>query len=254
MVELFDSHAHLNLPDFERDIESVIQRAKKINVTRILNVAIDVKTSIRALELAHQYDGLYAALGIHPHEIRNANKDTYETLKVLFQDPKVVAIGEIGLDYAKEYSPRSLQQEHFLYQLSLAKEFNLPVIIHSRDASPDVINLLKQELPKRFVFHCYTGSVEEAKEILDLGGYISITGIVTFSKAENVRRIVRFVPIERLFIETDCPFLTPVPYRGKRNEPAFVKYVAESIAKLKNISFEECAYQTTKNACQFFGI
>ncbi len=253
MIELIDTHAHLNLTDsYKKDLEEVIQRAKEAGVSKIINVGIDLKTSIRALELAYQYQGLYATAGIHPHEVRKVTEETYATLRALLQDQKMVAVGEIGLDYAKEYSPRAQQQEHFLRQLTLAKELRLPVVIHSRDASPDIMNLLKQELPERFVFHCYAGSVEEAREILDLGGYISITGIVTFPKAENIRRIVRFVPLDRLMVETDCPFLTPVPHRGKRNEPAFVKFVAEAVAQVKGISLEECAQQTTENARRFF--
>lgn len=253
MIELIDTHAHLNLTDsYKKDLEEVIQRAKEAGVSKIINVGIDLKTSIRALELAYQYQGLYATAGIHPHEVRKVTEETYATLKALLQDQKMVAVGEIGLDYAKEYSPRAQQQEHFLRQLALAKELRLPVVIHSRDASPDIMDLLKQELPERFVFHCYAGSVEEAREILDLGGYISVTGIVTFPKAENIRRIVRFVPLDRLMVETDCPFLTPVPHRGKRNEPAFVKFVAEAIAQVKGISLEECARQTTENARLFF--
>jgi len=253
MIELIDTHAHLNLTDsYKKDLKEVIQRAKEAGVSKIINVGIDLKTSIQALELAYQYQGLYATAGIHPHEVRKVTEETYATLRALLQDQKMVAVGEIGLDYAKEYSPRAQQQEHFLHQLALAKELKLPVVIHSRDASPDIMDLLKQELPEKFVFHCYAGSVEEAREILDLGGYISITGIVTFPKAENIRRIVRFVPLDRLMVETDCPFLTPVPHRGKRNEPAFVKFVAEAVAQVKGISLEECARQTTENARLFF--
>ncbi len=253
MLELVDTHAHLNLPNFKKDLEEVIARAKEAGVVAIINVGIDLKTSIKALELAHAHDGLWATAGLHPHEVKKATEETYETLKALFQDPKIVAVGEIGLDYAKEYSPRGLQREHFARQLALARELQKPVVIHSREA-PDIMEILRQELPEKFVFHCYAGDKREAREILDLGGYISITGIVTFPKAENIREIVRYVPLERLMAETDCPFLTPVPHRGKRNEPAFVRYVVEKIAELKGVSFEECARITTKNARDFFGL
>ncbi len=253
MLELVDTHAHLNLPNFKKDLEEVIARAKEAGVVAIINVGIDLKTSIKALELAHAYEGLWATAGLHPHEVKKATEETYETLKALFQDPKIVAVGEIGLDYAKEYSPRGLQREHFARQLALARELQKPVVIHSREA-PDIMEILRQELPEKFVFHCYAGDKREAREILDLGGYISITGIVTFPKAENIREIVRYVPLERLMAETDCPFLTPVPHRGKRNEPAFVRYVVEKIAELKGVSFEECARITTKNARDFFGL
>ena len=255
MVELIDTHAHLNLTDsYKKDLPEVVARAREAGVRRIINVGIDLKTSIRALELAHAYEGLYATAGLHPHEVKKATEATYASLEALFEDPKVVAVGEIGLDYAKEYSPRKLQQEHFLRQLALARKLRLPVVIHAREASPDIIELLKSELPERFVFHCYAGDVAEARTILDLGGFISVTGIVTFPRAENIREIVRFVPLERLMVETDCPFLTPVPHRGKRNEPAFVRFVAEKVAEVKGISFEQCAAQTTQNAEEFFGL
>jgi TatD DNase family protein len=254
MTELIDTHAHLNLPDYRKDLDEVIQRAWGSGVTRIINVGIDLKTSIRAIELAHQYKGLYAAVGIHPHEVKKVSEETYATLEALLSDEKVVALGEIGLDYAKEYSPREIQRQHFAHQLQIARKAGLPVVIHSREASPDILEILKENLPEKFVFHCYAGTVSEAQEILDLGGFISITGIVTFPKAENIRQIVRFVPIERLMAETDCPFLTPVPHRGKRNEPAWVRYVVEKIAEIKGLSFEECAEITTRNAREFFGI
>ncbi len=253
-MELIDTHAHLNLDNFKKDVEACVLRAKEAGVRAVINVGIDLKTSIRALELAHAYDDLWATAGIHPHEVKRANEETYAILRALLADNKMVAVGEIGLDYAKEYSPREVQSEHFVRQLALAKELNLPVVIHSREASPDIMHLLRGELPERFVFHCYAGSQQEAREILDLGGYISITGIVTFPRAENIRQIVRYVPIERLMLETDCPFLAPVPYRGKRNEPAFVRYVAEKVAEIKGLSLEECARQTTSNAREFFGI
>ncbi len=254
-VDLIDTHAHLNLTgSYKKDLPEVISRAREAGVSRIVNVGIDLKTSIKAVELAHQYEGLYATCGIHPHEVKKARPDTYEALKALFRDPKVVALGEIGLDYAKEYSPRQIQKEHFVFQLQLAREYGLPVVIHSREASPDILGLLKENLPEKFVFHCYAGDVSEAREILDLGGYISVTGIVTFPKAENIREVVRYVPLERLMLETDCPFLTPVPYRGKRNEPAYVRLVAEKVAEVKGVSLEECARVTTKNAEEFFGI
>ncbi|WP_022853805.1 TatD family hydrolase [Thermodesulfatator atlanticus] len=255
MAKLIDTHAHLNLPgSYKKDLPEVIARAKEGHVEKIINVGIEIKTSIRALELAREYEGLFATAGIHPHEVKKVNSATYDTLKALLADEKIVAVGEIGLDYAKEYSPRELQKEHFARQLALAREFKLPVVIHSREAYPDILEVLKEELPEKFVFHCYAGTVSEARKILDLGGFLSFTGIITFPKGENVREVVRFAPLDRIMAETDCPFLTPVPHRGKRNEPAFVRYVVEKIAELKNISFEKCAEATTKCAEEFFGI
>ncbi len=255
-MKLIDTHAHLNLKSSykKEELPEIIARAKEAGVEKIINVGIDIKTSIRALELAKEYEGLFATAGIHPHEVKKIDEETYPLLKALLADSKMVAVGEIGLDYAKEYSPRKLQQEHFLRQLALAKELGLPVVIHSRAASPDIIDLLVTELPEKFVFHCYAGDVAEARKILDLGGFISVTGIITFPKGENIREVVRYVPLNHLMAETDCPFLTPVPFRGKRNEPAFVRYVVEKIAEVKKISFEKCAEATTRCAEEFFGI
>lgn len=251
-MELVDTHAHLNLPGYD-DLEEVILRAKEAGVTRIVVVSIDLKTSREALELSERFPGyIFAAAGIHPHEVKNLEDRDYEELKNLLK--KAVALGEIGLDFAKEYSPRKQQFEHLERQLAIAKELDLPVVLHVREAYREIFPVLKKYLPLKAVFHCFAGGIEEARQVLDLGLYISVTGIVTFPKGDNIREVVRYAPLESLMLETDCPFLTPVPHRGKRNEPAYVQYVAEKVAEVKGIEVEECARVTTETARAFFGI
>ncbi|QJA05705.1 TatD family deoxyribonuclease [Thermosulfurimonas marina] len=252
-MELVDTHAHLNLRESYRDLPEVVQRARKTGLSAIVVVGIDLKTSREALSLAETYPGfIYPTAGVHPHEVRKLTEEAYRELEALAS--RAVALGEIGLDYAKEYSPRKLQQEHFERQLALAKSLGLPVVLHVREAYAEALEILRKYLPLPAVFHCFAGGIPEACKALDLGAYISVTGIVTFPKAENIREVVRFVPLERLLLETDCPFLAPVPYRGKRNEPAYVRYVCEKVAEVKGIPVEECAWQTTENARRFFGI
>ncbi|OAQ21475.1 TatD family hydrolase [Thermosulfurimonas dismutans] len=251
-MKLVDTHAHLNLPGYD-DLEEVILRAKEAGVTRIVVVGIDLKTSREALELSERFPGyIFATAGIHPHEVKKLEDRDYEELKNLLK--KAVALGEIGLDFAKEYSPRKQQFEHLERQLAIAKELDLPVVLHVREAYREIFPVLKKYLPLKAVFHCFAGGIEEARQALDLGLYISVTGIVTFPKGDNIREVVRYAPLESLMLETDCPFLTPVPYRGKRNEPAYVQLVAEKVAEVKGLEVEECARVTTETARAFFGI
>ncbi|MBX6423076.1 TatD family hydrolase [Thermosulfurimonas sp. F29] len=251
-MELVDTHAHLNLPGYE-DLPEVLLRARREGLVSIVVVGIDLKTSHLALELAEKHPGfIFATAGIHPHEVRNLTEEGYRELESLLS--RVVALGEVGLDFAKEYSPRDLQREHFERQLAMARERGLPVVLHVREAYTEALTILKKYLPLKAVFHCFAGTVEEARKALDLGCLLSVTGIVTFPRAENIREVVRFVPLEALMLETDCPFLTPVPFRGRRNEPAYVRYVCEKVAEVKGISTEECAWRTTENARVFFGI
>lgn len=252
-MELVDTHAHLNLRESYRDLDEVLARARKAGLSAIVVVGIDLKTSRQALELAAAHPGfIYATVGVHPHEVRKLTEKAYRELEDLAA--RAVALGEIGLDYAKEYSPREIQREHFERQLALAKTLGLPVVLHVREAYKEALEIMRKYVPLPAVFHCFAGGVSEARKALDLGAYISVTGIVTFPRAENIREVVRFVPLEHLLLETDCPFLTPVPFRGKRNEPAYVRYICEKVAEIKEISVEECAWQTTQNAQRFFGI
>ena len=251
-MELIDTHAHLNLPGYD-DLDEVVLRAQGAGVTRVVVVGIDLNSSRKALELSERFSGyIFAAVGIHPHEVRHLQDRDYEELWSLLR--KAVALGEIGLDLAKEYSPRKQQFEHLERQLAIAKELNLPVVLHVREAYREIFPILKKYLALKAVFHCFVGGIEEARKALDLGLYLSITGIVTFPKGDNLREVVRYAPLESLMLETDCPFLAPVPYRGRRNEPAYVRYVAEKVAEVKGIEVEECARVTTETARVFFGI
>ncbi|WP_456431560.1 TatD family hydrolase [Thermosulfuriphilus sp.] len=254
MVEFVDTHAHLNLPEFKDDLPETIKRAKEAGVTKIINVGIDLKTSQRAIELANQYPGLWATAGFHPHEAHRLSQEDLESLSDLLMSEKVVALGEIGLDYAKERSPKNIQQQALGQQLDLAQRLGLPVVIHDREAHEDLLGIIREIGWWRGVFHCFAGNRKIARSVLDLGFYISITGIVTFPKADNIRDIVAYCPLDRLLIETDCPFLAPVPHRGRRNEPAYVVQVAEEIARVKKISLEEVSRWTTQNTQDLFGI
>jgi len=253
---LFDSHAHLDDGRFDRDREEIIEKAQEQGIRYMVNPGADFKTSVKAVELAARYETVYAAVGVHPHDVKEMDEVTLELLKGLAKKPKVMAIGEIGLDFYYDHSPRDLQREWFRRQIRLAHEVNLPIIIHDRDANDEVMKILKEE--KAFqtgvVMHCYSGSAELAKQYVRLGAYISIAGPVTYNNARKTVEVVKTIPLEYLFIETDSPYLTPVPHRGKRNEPAYVKHVAEKIAEIKEIDFEEVALQTTENAKKFFRI
>ncbi|MCX7780873.1 MAG: TatD family hydrolase [Negativicutes bacterium] len=252
---LFDSHAHLDDKRFEGERDEIIARAAAAGVTEILNAGADMDSSRRAIKLAAKYPGVYASVGIHPHDAKEAVKDDYEQMAAWAALPKVVAIGEIGLDYYYDHSPRDIQQKVFIRQLDVARQTNKPIIIHDRDAHADVLSLVKKEgTGLTGVFHCFSGSLEMAREVLKMGYYISIAGPVTFANAAKLKEIARQVPLERLLIETDCPYLTPQPHRGKRNEPAFVRLVAEEIARLRNIEPEALAAATTANARRLFGI
>lgn len=253
---LFDSHAHLNDARFDKDIDEIIKRAKEEGVKYILNPGADFASSVASINLAEKYDMIYAAVGVHPHDAKEMDEDTISLLRELSKKNKVMAIGEIGLDYHYDFSPRDIQKKWFREQIRLAKEVKLPIIIHDRDANQDVMNILKEE--KAFevgvLLHCYSGSAELAKEYIKLGAYISIAGPVTFKNARKTVEVVEQIPLEYLMIETDSPYLTPMPYRGKRNESSYVQYVADKIAQIKGISYEQVANQTCENAKKFFNI
>ncbi|QXM06869.1 TatD family hydrolase [Crassaminicella indica] len=253
---LFDTHAHLDDGRFDNDREKIIENAKANGISYIVNPGADFESSVKSIELANQYDMIYAAVGVHPHDAEDVDDMTLSLLKGLAKKPKVVAIGEIGLDYHYDHSPRDIQREIFRKQIALAKEVNLPIIIHDREANDDVMRILKEE--KAFdtgvVIHCFSGSRELARQYIKLGAFISIAGPVTFKNARKTVEVVESIPLEYLFVETDSPYLTPVPFRGKRNESSYVRYVAERIAEIKGLSLEEVAHQTTENAKKFFGI
>ncbi|MBI4745122.1 MAG: YchF/TatD family DNA exonuclease [Deltaproteobacteria bacterium] len=251
---LIDTHAHIEMKEFDSDREDVIQRAKEAGVGYLISVGANLAGSIKAVELAEKYENVYASVGIHPHDVKDMDETTFQTLRELAKTAKVVAIGEIGLDYFKEFSPKEMQIARFRELLSLAKEIEKPVIIHDRDAHDDTLRILKEEGVRRGVVHCFSGDYNFAREIMKPGFYISFTGVITFPKADDAREVVRNVPIERILVETDSPYLAPVPYRGKRNEPAFVKEIAKTIAEVKGLSIDDVSRITTLNVKELFGI
>ncbi|KPB03479.1 TatD family hydrolase [Bacillus sp. CHD6a] len=253
---LFDTHVHLNADQYEEDLQEVIDRAQAENVTNMVVVGFDRKTIIRAMELVEKYDFLYAAVGWHPVDAIDMTEEDLAWIEELASHEKVVAIGEMGLDYHWDKSPKDVQKEVFRKQIQLAKKVKLPIVIHNRDATADVVQILKEEDAKEVggIMHCFTGSLEVAKECMEMNFYISFGGPVTFKNAKKPKEVVKEIPMEKLLIETDCPYLTPHPYRGKRNEPGYVRLVAEQIAELKELTIEEVAEKTTANAKKLFGI
>ncbi|WP_423410613.1 TatD family hydrolase [Heyndrickxia sp. MSNUG] len=253
---LFDTHVHLNAEQFNGDLQEVIDRAIAEGVTNMVVVGFDEQTIKKAIELAEEYDFIHASVGWHPVDAIDMTPEHLDWLKELASHPKVVALGEMGLDYYWDKSPKEIQKEVFRKQIRLAREVRLPIIIHNRDATADIVEILKEENAGEVggIMHCYSGSVETALECIEMNFYISLGGPVTFKNAKKPKEVAESIPLDRLLVETDCPYLTPHPYRGKRNEPAYVKLVAEEIAGLKGLSFEEIAEATTQNAKKLFGI
>jgi len=253
---LFDSHAHYDDERFDEDRDILLQEMPEKGISCILNAASNLSSSRACIELAKKYSFIYAAVGVHPHDLEEMTEDSVNEIKKLAEEDKVVAIGEIGLDYYYENSPRDLQKYWFRRQLQLAKQIDLPVIIHDRDAHADCMQIVKEEdISKNGgVFHCYSGSWEMARQLLEMGLYISIAGPVTYNKNVKTVEVVKNIPLDKLLIETDSPYLTPVPHRGKRNDSTYVRYVAEKIAEIKGISLEQVASQTMDNAKRLFRI
>lgn len=255
-IKLIDSHAHLNFPELKGDLDNLFKRSSEAGVEKVICVGTTVEDSREALELAKKYPFIYASSGVHPHEASSITDETYREIKKLAAHKKVIAIGEVGLDYHYEHSPKETQKETFASFINLAREVNLPLSVHTREAEEDTINILKQNNASDVggVIHCFSGSLEMANKCMDMGFYISIPGIVTFKNAKNIHQVVKEIPMERMLIETDSPYLAPVPFRGKTNEPAYVKYVAEKIAELKGLSFEDISRMTYLNSLSLFGL
>lgn len=254
MLKFFDTHAHYMDERFKEDKFELLKNLNENhNISHIINIGYDMPSSYEAVELAKKYDFCYCAVGIHPHDSKDATKCDYEEIKKLAAYEKTVAIGEIGLDYYYDNSERNIQKKVFADQLDLAKEVKLPVVIHSRDATKDTLDIIKSK-DNIGVFHCFSGSVETAKEVLGMGYYISFAGPVTFKNSTNLKEVAKYVPLDRFFIETDCPYLAPVPNRGKRNDSSNLKYIAGEIAALRGITIEEVADISLKNSKRFFGI
>lgn len=253
---LFDTHVHLNAEQYIEDLEEVIDRARSEGVSNMVVVGFDKPTITKAIQLADTYSFIYASVGWHPVDAIDMTEEDLIWLEELATHPKVVALGEMGLDYHWDKSPKDIQKEVFRKQIALAKRVKLPIIIHNREATQDIVDILKEEGAEEVggIMHCFSGSVEIAKECMKMNFYISFGGPVTFKNAKSVKEVAALIPLDKLLIETDCPYLTPHPYRGKRNEPSYVKLVAEEIAELKNLSFDEIASVTTSNAKKLFGI
>jgi TatD DNase family protein len=252
---LVDTHAHLDSARFKDDLEDVISRAAAAGVREIITVGTDMDSSRAAVTLAQHYPSIYATVGIHPHEAGDVRGDDFMQLKYLCEHPKVVAVGETGLDFYRDLSPRSKQREALIAQLELAREINKPVVIHDRDAHADLLAILEQMAPSwRGVLHCFSGDYDMATLAMGMGFYLSFAGPVTFQNAKRLQAMIPLLPPERLLIETDCPYLAPHPHRGQRNEPAYVRLVAAKIAELKALPVEQVAEVTTANAKQLFGL
>jgi TatD DNase family protein len=252
---LIDSHAHLDMDDFDADRDQVIKRAVQGGVMAIITVGIDLASSRKAAEIASKYEFIYATVGYHPHNADEADAKELEKLRSLASEPKVVAWGEIGLDFFRRLSPPEKQVKAFERQLDMATEQGLPVIIHDRDAHTDLLRILKSRKRQyRGVIHCFSGDYDLAMDLIELGFYISFPGTVTYKSAVDTQAAAARVPMERLLVETDCPYLTPVPFRGKRNEPLYVKHTAGKIAQLRQLDFEELAQATSANTVRLFDL
>lgn len=255
-MNLIDTHAHLNDAAFDVDLNDVIDRIRTQGILNVINVSEGVESCEKSLQQAEIYPELFCTIGVHPHKAAAATEQDLQKLKLLSVSSKVKAVGEIGLDFYYNFSPREIQKQVFIQFLKLSLEINLPVIIHCRDAEKemeDVFRILDHH-NWRGVIHCFTGSYEFAQKMLDLGFYISFSGIITFKNANALRDVVAQIPLERMLVETDSPYLAPAPYRGKRNEPAYISHVAQQIAEIRNLPIDEIMRITTMNAIQLFSL
>lgn len=250
----FDTHAHLNDERFDKDRKELISSFKEHSISNTCEIGFDLPSSYKALELAEKYDFIYASVGVHPHDADSLTDEGLLELEKLLSHKKAVALGEIGLDYFYDNSERDVQRKWFAAQAELAKSLKCPVVIHTRDAMEDTINILKAHGGGDGIIHCYSGSVESAKLLLNLGYFISFAGPVTFKNANTALEVIRYVPADRMLIETDSPYLAPVPYRGMRNCPVYVAEVAKKIAEIKGMKLDEVAQITYNNAKKVYRI
>jgi TatD DNase family protein len=255
---LIDSHVHIDLPEFNKDRDQVLERARRRGVEAVINVGLDAESSRKALAMAKKYDDVFVAVGFHPHEAAKMKEGDLKSLAELTQDSRVVAIGEIGLDFYRNLSPRSRQLEVFQKQLDLASELSLPVVVHCRQAHKEVYDILSAwakatpENNRQGVIHCFSGDIAMARRYIELGFYISLAGSVTYPSAGELVGVAREVPLDRLLLETDCPFLAPQAYRGKRNEPAYVVHTAEKVAEIRQMPVEAVAGAAARNTIDLF--
>jgi len=255
LIEIVDTHAHIHMPQFEMDRDSIIGSFEKEGIAFIIEVGVDLKSSKRAIKLAYDNQKIFSAVGIHPHDVKDIKSEVLEELEKLAKLSRVVAIGEIGLDYYRNLSPRELQKRYFIEQIKIAKKLDKPIIVHIRDAYDDALDILKEHAKElRVVIHSFSGDINDARVALSLGFFLGIGGPVTFKNAHKLREIVKEIPLDFILSETDCPYLTPEPFRGRRNEPKYVRYVIEKIAQIKGLDIELVANQILENSKKFFNI
>ena len=252
---LVDSHAHLDGSQYNSDRDETIQRAHDNGISHILTIGCDMESSAASVALATKHPNIYAAVGVHPHDAEEIEQETLQQLEKLLARPKVVALGEIGLDFYRDRSPRDVQREAFRQQIRLAKKIGKPIIVHDRDAHDEVLQILGEENAAEVggVLHCFSGDISMAKKCLEMGFYLSFPGTITYPKNEAAREVVRAVPIDKMLVETDCPYLSPQKFRGKRNEPAYVRYTAEKVAEIKGLTIEDVVRVTSRNCFDLFG-
>lgn len=251
-----DSHAHLDMPQFEEDLPDVLGRATEAGVDAILTCATSMESSALAVRIAGRFPRVFAAVGIHPHHAVQCTPEALSSLREMATHPKVVALGEMGLDFYRHLCPSEIQIRAFRSQIQLAKELGKPLVVHDRDAHGLVIRVLEEENAGQVggVLHCFSGDTSMARKCLDMGFHLSVPGSVTFRNATQMWNVVRYIPLDRLLLETDCPFLAPVPFRGKRNEPCYIRYTAEKVANILRTPVERVAFQTKENAAKLFGL
>ena len=251
---IFDTHAHYDDERFDEDREELLLSLRDKGVGTVVNVGASVESTKKTFELAKKYDFMYGAVGIHPEDVESLDESHMELLKELAADEKIVAVGEIGLDYHYDEPEKDIQKKWFARQLDIAYELDMPIIIHSREAAADTLDIMKSHHGEELsgVIHCFSYSTEMAKVYLDMGYYLGIGGVVTFKNSKKLKEVVKMTPLERIVLETDCPYLTPEPHRGKRNDSSYLKHVVECISELKNISAEEIISTTTENARKMY--
>ncbi|MBU2540639.1 MAG: TatD family hydrolase [Candidatus Omnitrophica bacterium] len=253
-MQLIDTHCHLDFPQFNIDRDSVIERAKNSGITNIIDVGASIESSEAAIALSKQYDFIYAAVGVHPHEADRLKQGDWLLIEKLISQDKVIAVGEVGLDYYRNLSSPARQKDVFKRFILLANKFSLPLIVHCREAEEDVLSLLKDNLNTKAIMHCFSGNEAFLKRCLDLGLYVSFTCNATYKKSDNLRNVISLTPRDRFFLETDAPYLAPQTMRGKRNEPAYLKYLVAELASILKLDEETIADETTKNAKRFFNL
>jgi len=253
-VRIIDTHAHIDLPEFKGEHERVIRRAREAEVVGIVNVGFDLVSSNRSISLAKNNDFIWATVGIHPHEAKSWDQKTADMIKVLAKEQKVVGLGEIGLDFYRNLSEPDIQRKCFIEQLELAKELDLPIVIHNRDASGEVMRIIEEHKPKKLLLHCFSGDMVVARWAFEKGYLISFGGSLTYPKNEWLEGIAMAVPSNLILVETDCPYLSPVPLRGRRNEPSYIRHTLIKLANIRKVPIDEIAEITTQNAIRFFGL